>query len=317
MRTTLSFRGFGAGLGVLGTEPLMPPGKQLTFSQRLAKAPAFRQVKTSVYSVSADTVSSANWRVEADAVLAAYEDVRARLSEFDASPRLNSAKAWEAMKEMSAWANDNGASIAAFAKANPDAPAPEALVAKLPADKAQQFVVLSLFDAGYGLELYRNGRVEELLAEGTWDVGMVQRDLAGRRAALQMLTAMHEDGTIGRIFAAGSYAGLGLDPITIAAIVVVACFFIGTAGYLIYRYLEGQTESKARWERIDAECKDAKEKKDAKRQETCLKILAEQPKHVDPMETAVKYGAIALVTVFFLQFTLPKVIAMWGNRDRS
>lgn len=190
-------------------------------------------------------------QADARAILLKYVD---NLDDYD----LNAARA--NIEEVESWCNGHNDELQTSMKAGNDLPS--ALQLSLGSAKAQSFI-LSLYSVAVNnaaVHLTGSGQravEQQLVIDGTQVTAtLMNRDLASRFNAFQLIRRMEETGALAKIFRQpGATQGFGIAPVIVWAIVVVTVALFACVTYAVVSWKQIETNAKL----IESICKGDKD----------------------------------------------------------
>jgi len=267
----------------------------LSFTQTLLQAPAFRSTRRQALTFGEASPFDALDQEIAD-VGVAINDVRARMAPYANLMVLDREKANEGARSFRAWCNDHAAQLQSLP---PDTMLSPADVATLPQDQARAFMTYLYLESVDGYSLLTSGAYKKGIAEGTVTLDDAKADLAAKRKAMQLLTAMDEQGSVAQAFAT-PVNGLGAFAIPVYAVVLIIVCAFATTGLIGFYYFQSKESERAAAAR-DKFCDKAREDKDEKSIAECRKSVlnaaaAAADKPIDPINLAILVvGGVGLI----------------------
>ena len=273
---------------------------------QLRIAPAFRtalSAGTVPYGLSQEaSLPASTLDAQIKLLVAAYDDVKARIDKYGVALNLDRAKAAQAKVELQAWANDHAGTIRTM---NASATLPDAIAPKLPPALAYAWVCSLWSDASLGIDLYRYGVVQKCIAAGVSSAQTTQEEIADKKKMLEALTALDQEGHLAAIFEArkkglSGFRGLGLEPATTTLLIALA-IIAAIAGVILGAIVLLDRQSKYAAQHDD-ECKWAREN-----DKTLVSLVCAST--VDPVTVAIMVGGGVLLAMFLAQYTFPKYVS--------
>lgn len=287
------------------------------FTAKLLSTPAFRSTRRQALTLGEGSPFD-NLDQEIADVGAAIEDVRRRMAPYASQITYDREKASEGSRAMQAWANDHASLVQSLP---PDSPLPPEAVARLPRDQARAWISYLYIQSVDGYPLMTSGAYKRAIAAGTVTLQDAQDDLAGKRRALQLLTALDEQGSVTAAFAT-PVNGLGAGPVIALGIGLYELLIIaGVAivGLLTYYYYTDKAADRATLAR-DKLCDQAQKDNDTDTIKKCRDSVlnaaaAAAEKPWDPINVAIAViGGVGLVYLL-ANNVLPKYLAGRSSSD--
>lgn len=289
------------------------------FTAKLLSTPAFRSTRRQALTLREGSPFDALDQEIAD-VGAAIADVRARMAPYASQITYDREKASEGSRAMRAWANDHASLVQSLP---PDSPLPPEAVARLPRDQARAWISYLYIESVDGYPLMTSGAYKRAIAAGTVTLQDAKDDLEGKRRALQLLTALDEQGSITAAFAT-PVNGLGAAPAIAIGIGIYELLIIaGVAivGLLTYYYYTDKAADRALLAR-DKLCDQAQKDNDTDTVAKCRNSIlnaaaAAAEKPWDPINVAIAViGGVGLIYLLTDQ-VLPKYLSGRSSSESS
>jgi len=289
------------------------------FTAKLLSTPAFRSTRRQALTLGEGSPFDALDQEIAD-VGAAIADVRARMAPYASQITYDREKASEGSRAMRAWANDHASLVQSLP---PDSPLPPEAVARLPRDQARAWISYLYIESVDGYPLMTSGAYKRAIAAGTVTLQDAKDDLEGKRRALQLLTALDEQGSITAAFAT-PVNGLGAAPAIAIGIGIYELLIIaGVAivGLLTYYYYTDKAADRALLAR-DKLCDQAQKDNDTDTVAKCRNSIlnaaaAAAEKPWDPINVAIAViGGVGLIYLLTDQ-VLPKYLSGRSSSESS
>lgn len=285
------------------------------FTAKLLSTPAFRTTRRQSLTLGEGSPFDALDQEIAD-VGVAIEDVRRRMAPYASQITYDREKASEGSRAMQAWANDHASLVQSLP---PDSPLPPEAVARLPRDQARAWISYLYIESVDGYPLMTSGAYKRAIAAGTVTLQDAKDDLAGKRRALQLLTALDEQGSVTAAFA-NPVNGLGAAPIVaIGLYELLIIAGVAIVGLLTYYYYTDKAADRANLAR-DKLCDQAQKDNDTDTIKKCRDSVlnaaaAAAEKPWDPINVAIAViGGVGLVYLL-ANNVLPKYLAGRSSSD--
>ena len=211
---------------------------------------------------------------------------------------------------MQAWANDHASLVQSLP---PDSPLPPEAVARLPRDQARAWISYLYIQSVDGYPLMTSGAYKRAISAGTVTLQDAQDDLAGKRRALQLLTALDEQGSVTAAFAT-PVNGLGAAPIVaIGLYELLIIAGVAIVGLLTYYYYTDKAADRANLAR-DKLCDQAQKDNDTDTIKKCRDSVlnaaaAAAEKPWDPINVAIAAIVGGVLIYVLTDKVLPKYLA--------
>lgn len=279
------------------------------FTAKLLSTPAFRSTRRQSLTLGEGSSFDALDQEIAD-VGAAIEDVRRRMAPYASQITYDREKASEGSRAMRAWANDHASLVQSLP---PDSPLPPEAVARLPRDQARAWISYLYIQSVDGYPLMTSGAYKRAIAAGTVTLQDAKDDLAGKRRALQLLTALDEQGSVTAAFA-NPVNGLGAAPIVaIGLYELLIIAGVAIVGLLTYYYYTDKAADRANLAR-DKLCDQAQKDNDTDTIKKCRDSVlnaaaAAAEKPWDPINVAIAAIVGGVLIYVLADKVLPKYLA--------
>lgn len=267
------------------------------FTAKLLSAPAFRSTRRQALTLGEGSPFDALDQEIAD-VGAAIEDVRRRVAPYASQMTYDREKASEGMRALKAWANDNGQAVSALP---PDTVLSDKDRATLGVSESRAFLSYLWIESADAFAMQSSGQMKAAVAAGVITIEDAFADLKARRSALQLLTAMDEQGSVAMAFGGTPVNGLGALPAVLLAVkgyellILVA---LAIVGFLTYSYFSAAAYSERAMQARQKVCDQAAEMKDAEGVKRCREsiLAAAADKPWDPVNVAIAVvGGVGLI----------------------